>query len=222
MNGSANAGTDFRRSAVRRLRHGLTRRCSRRAALSNKAERGNIHARLAAERRCVARRKRPWSSLKTTRSANGPKNTAFFVASASKFDCRSSRRSIMPRTRTVVAPVEKGPQLRNSSPVLDRGMSAWCGLSYGVFGLRVRIGRSSTGGAAPRRTPISRNGPWTPIRPRRNLASRSVAQTRYGERVDADVLCSVRGRADKVRARISHDEWFELLGPPPKLAESAG
>ena len=39
---------------------------------------------------------------------------------------------------------------------------------------------------------------------------------------DADVLCSVRGRADKVRARISHDEWFELLGPPPELAESAG
>jgi len=29
---------------------------------------------------------------------------------------------------------------------------------------------------------------------------------------DADVLCSVRGRADTVRARISHDEWFELLG----------
>ena len=67
----------------------------------------------------------------------------------STFDCRNSRRSIMRRTRTVVAPVEKGPQPRNSSPVLDRGMSAWCGLSYGVCGLRVRIGRSSTGGAAP-------------------------------------------------------------------------
>jgi hypothetical protein len=39
---------------------------------------------------------------------------------------------------------------------------------------------------------------------------------------DADVLCSVRGRADKVRARISHDEWFELLGLPSELAESAG
>jgi hypothetical protein len=38
---------------------------------------------------------------------------------------------------------------------------------------------------------------------------------------DADVLCSVQGRADKVRATISHDEWFELLGPP-ELAESAG
>jgi hypothetical protein len=37
---------------------------------------------------------------------------------------------------------------------------------------------------------------------------------------DADVLCSVRGRADKLRARISHDEWFELLWfdyEPPRL-----
>ena len=39
---------------------------------------------------------------------------------------------------------------------------------------------------------------------------------------DADVLCSVRGRADKVRARISHDEWFELFGSSPELADSAG
>jgi hypothetical protein len=31
---------------------------------------------------------------------------------------------------------------------------------------------------------------------------------------DADVLCSVGGRADRVRARISHDEWFEVLGAP--------
>jgi hypothetical protein len=37
---------------------------------------------------------------------------------------------------------------------------------------------------------------------------------------DADILCSVRGRADKVRGRISHDEWFELLGSPPEVAES--
>jgi hypothetical protein len=34
---------------------------------------------------------------------------------------------------------------------------------------------------------------------------------------DADILCSVRGRADKVRARISHDEWFEVLGNPSPL-----
>jgi len=39
---------------------------------------------------------------------------------------------------------------------------------------------------------------------------------------DADVLCSVHGLADKVRGRISHDEWYELLGGPPELAESAG
>ena len=39
---------------------------------------------------------------------------------------------------------------------------------------------------------------------------------------DADVLCSVRGRADKVRAKISHDEWFELFGQPAALGESAG
>jgi hypothetical protein len=37
---------------------------------------------------------------------------------------------------------------------------------------------------------------------------------------DADVLCSVRGRADKVRARISHDEWFELCGASPELGDS--
>ena len=36
---------------------------------------------------------------------------------------------------------------------------------------------------------------------------------------DADVLCSVSGRADKVRAWISHDEWFEILGLRPELAE---
>jgi hypothetical protein len=29
---------------------------------------------------------------------------------------------------------------------------------------------------------------------------------------DADVLCVVDGRADRVGARISHDEWFEILG----------
>ena len=28
----------------------------------------------------------------------------------------------------------------------------------------------------------------------------------------ADILCSVGGRADEVRAMISHDEWFEVLG----------
>ena len=39
---------------------------------------------------------------------------------------------------------------------------------------------------------------------------------------DADVLCSVRGRADKVRATISHDEWFELFGQPADPGESAG
>ena len=39
---------------------------------------------------------------------------------------------------------------------------------------------------------------------------------------DADVLCSVQGRADKVRGIISHDEWFELLGAPSDLAEPAG
>ena len=39
---------------------------------------------------------------------------------------------------------------------------------------------------------------------------------------DADVLCSVRGRADKVRATISHDEWFELFGQPAGPGESAG
>jgi hypothetical protein len=39
---------------------------------------------------------------------------------------------------------------------------------------------------------------------------------------DANVLCSVRGRADKVRGTISHDEWFELFGTPGELGESAG
>ncbi len=29
---------------------------------------------------------------------------------------------------------------------------------------------------------------------------------------DADVLCSHNGRADRVRAKISHDEWYQLLG----------
>jgi hypothetical protein len=29
---------------------------------------------------------------------------------------------------------------------------------------------------------------------------------------DADILCSVRGRADTVRGAISHDEWFEVFG----------
>lgn len=32
---------------------------------------------------------------------------------------------------------------------------------------------------------------------------------------DADVLCSQSGRADGLRARISHDEWYEILDAPP-------
>ena len=32
---------------------------------------------------------------------------------------------------------------------------------------------------------------------------------------DADLLCSVNGRADVVRAHLSHDEWFQILGLPP-------
>jgi len=29
---------------------------------------------------------------------------------------------------------------------------------------------------------------------------------------DADILCSRSGRADQLRAKISHDEWYQLLG----------
>jgi len=29
---------------------------------------------------------------------------------------------------------------------------------------------------------------------------------------DADVLCCRQGRADRLRATISHDEWYQLLG----------
>jgi hypothetical protein len=29
---------------------------------------------------------------------------------------------------------------------------------------------------------------------------------------EAEVICSVHGRADRVRGRISHDQWYELLG----------
>ena len=35
---------------------------------------------------------------------------------------------------------------------------------------------------------------------------------------DADVLCSRQGRADGLRGRISHDEWYELLAQ----ADTAG
>jgi hypothetical protein len=31
---------------------------------------------------------------------------------------------------------------------------------------------------------------------------------------DADVLCCRRGRADGLRARISHDEWYQISAPP--------
>lgn len=31
---------------------------------------------------------------------------------------------------------------------------------------------------------------------------------------DADLLCSVSGRADVMWAHVSHDEWFEILGMP--------
>ena len=30
---------------------------------------------------------------------------------------------------------------------------------------------------------------------------------------DANILCSRNGRADGLRGRISHDEWYEILGP---------
>jgi hypothetical protein len=39
---------------------------------------------------------------------------------------------------------------------------------------------------------------------------------------DADILCSARGRADKLRGRISRDEWFEVFGQPDALGKSAG
>jgi hypothetical protein len=29
---------------------------------------------------------------------------------------------------------------------------------------------------------------------------------------DADILCSRSGRADQLRAKISHDEWYQVLG----------
>lgn len=38
---------------------------------------------------------------------------------------------------------------------------------------------------------------------------------------DADVLCSVNGRADLVRAHVSHDDWFEIFGTP-KGSDVAG
>ena len=54
LNGWASHGTVCLRSAFRRCRgHGLTRYCSRRAALGKHAGAGNSHARLAAERHCV-------------------------------------------------------------------------------------------------------------------------------------------------------------------------
>jgi hypothetical protein len=31
---------------------------------------------------------------------------------------------------------------------------------------------------------------------------------------DADLMCSVSGRADVMWAHVSHDEWFEILGMP--------
>ena len=31
---------------------------------------------------------------------------------------------------------------------------------------------------------------------------------------DADILCSRSGRADKVRGKISHDEWYEIMEAP--------
>ena len=34
---------------------------------------------------------------------------------------------------------------------------------------------------------------------------------------DAHILCAVEGRADRVGARISHDEWFEILGSPTAI-----
>src|SRR2546426_10521717 len=35
-----------------------------------------------------------------------------------------------------------------------------------------------------------------------------------GNAWDVDILCSVGGVANKVRAHISHDEWFEVLALP--------
>jgi hypothetical protein len=28
---------------------------------------------------------------------------------------------------------------------------------------------------------------------------------------DADVLCSIKGRADQIRAKVSHDEWYQVF-----------
>ena len=34
---------------------------------------------------------------------------------------------------------------------------------------------------------------------------------------DANILCSVDRRADKILGRISHDEWFEVFGEPTSV-----
>jgi len=34
---------------------------------------------------------------------------------------------------------------------------------------------------------------------------------------DANILCSVGGRADKILGKISHDEWFEVFGGPANV-----
>jgi hypothetical protein len=78
----------------------------------------------------------------------GPKNLAFFVARASTFACRNSRRSIVRRTRTVVAPVEQGPP-RNSPLVFGSWDECLLWIELCGVWLPVRTGRSSTGGGEP-------------------------------------------------------------------------
>ncbi len=36
---------------------------------------------------------------------------------------------------------------------------------------------------------------------------------------DADVLCSRNGRADGLRGIISHDEWYQVLGPSSRTSD---
>jgi hypothetical protein len=57
----------------------------------------------AGQRPIVSQMEKTVEFLEDNQICKWAEDTAFFVASASKFDCQNSRRSIMRRTRTVVA-----------------------------------------------------------------------------------------------------------------------
>lgn len=97
-------------------------------------------------------RQKPWSVWNSTGLENGPNSAGSLQATASRSNCRDSRRRIAPCTRKVLVLVRSTLPPRSSSADSAPGMSVCSGYANGVSGRRERTGPRFTRGAAPGRS----------------------------------------------------------------------